>query len=96
MNEIVMTTVDLNELFDRIRTVVKEELTAERSREVNEKLLSPKETCEMFQPKITTATLKNWTDDGLIQDHWLGGRKFYKYSEILSSLKTLRRYRRAA
>jgi hypothetical protein len=96
MNEILMTTVDLNELFERIRTVVKEELLAERTRELNEKLLSPKETCEMFHPKITTATLKNWTDDGLIQDHWLGGRKFYKYSEILKSLVTLKRYKRAA
>jgi hypothetical protein len=41
---------------------------------------------------ITKATLTSWTKQGLLQDHRIGGRIFYRQSEILASTKKLSKY----
>lgn len=58
-----------------------------------ERLLSPAETCTFFSPPISKMTLNNWSKQGLIPMHRLGGRVFYKRSDILSSLQTLKKYK---
>lgn len=57
----------------------------------DEKLLSPKETCALFSPKISIPTLSRWTSNGLLNRYDIGGRVFYKYSEIIKSL-SLKKY----
>jgi len=56
-------------------------------------LLSPAEACKMFQPAITKLTLSKWAKDGLIPEHRIGGRIFYKRGELLESVKTLKKYK---
>lgn len=58
----------------------------------DERILSPKEVCALFEPQISTRTLFNWSDQGLIRKHYLGGKTFYKKSEILESLDKLKKY----
>lgn len=58
----------------------------------DEKILSPAQACKLFEPAISIRTLSNWSDRGLIRKHYLGGRTFYKRSEILESLDRLRKY----
>ena len=84
-----LTAPDLIELF---RVMVKEEVSQMKDKQ-EEKLLSPAETCKIFQPTISKVTLASWTSKGLLQDHRIGGRVFYKQSEVLNKLTTLRKYK---
>jgi hypothetical protein len=59
-----------------------------------EKFLSPTETCSLFQPKISKSTLNAWTSKGILKSYRLGGKVFYKLSEILESLSSVKRYNR--
>lgn len=91
-NEIIisgMTAADLVEIF---RPMIQDEVKRLKD-EQPEKLLSPKETCKMFQPAISLPTLKSWTEQDKLKDHRIGGRVFYKQSEVLASLTTLRKYK---
>ena len=94
MDNIVLIPVPLEILLQSIRGVVKEEIKAQQTIDLQEKLLSPAEACIVFQPSITKPTLKKWTDDGFLIQHRIGSRVFYKYSELLASLKTLKKYKK--
>jgi hypothetical protein len=61
--------------------------------EREEKLLSPAQTCLLFEPKISKTTLSTWTKQGLINEHRIGRNVYYKQSEILEKSKVLRRYK---
>lgn len=61
--------------------------------EKEEKLLSPAEACKIFVPKISKTTLSSWTNQGLIDEHRIGGRVYYLFSEILAKSKTLSKYK---
>jgi hypothetical protein len=95
-NNIILTPVPLETLLQSFRAIIKEEIKAEQLDQLQDKLLSPAEACKIFQPNISKVTLAKWTADGLIPDHRLGGRVFYKYSELIESLKTLKKYKRPA
>ena len=84
-----ITTPDLIELF---RVMVKDVVSQIKDKQ-EEKLLSPAETCKIFQPTISKVTLASWTNKGLLQDHRIGGRVFYKQSEVLAKLIILKKYK---
>jgi len=56
-------------------------------------LLSPAETCKMFNPAISKVTLAAWTKRGLLNESRIGGRVYYKQSEIIAGLTTLKKYK---
>ncbi len=90
----IILTFPLETLLQSFRAIVKEEIKAEHLNELQEKLLSPAEACKIFQPNISKVTLSKWTADGLIQDYRMGGRRFYKYSELIQSLLILKKYKK--
>lgn len=75
-------------MIDLLRPMIREEIRQALS-EQEEKLLSPAETCKLFNPAITKATLTSWTKQGFLQEHRIGRRVFYLQSEILASTKKL-------
>ena len=81
-------------IADMIRHVVAEEVRKAKVEELQEKLLSPEETCKLFVPAISIPTLNNYAKEGLIKKHYLGRLTFYKYSEIIEALKTYKKYSR--
>ena len=91
-NNIILTPIPLDILLQSFREIIKEEMKIQQLNDLQEKLLSPKETCALFRPKICLPTLARWSEQGLIPRHDLGGRVWYKYSEILASLKRLKKY----
>lgn len=93
MEQMILTTITPEIFFQSIRSIVKDEIKAEALNDLQEKLLSPEETCKLFTPQITKPTLAAWTEAGHLTKYHLGGRVFYKYSEIMASLKTLARYK---
>jgi hypothetical protein len=85
---------DINSLLFQIREVVKEELQNKYKTEVEEKLLSPDKAKDLFIPAISRQTLSNWTKDGLLNSYRIGGRVYYKSSEIMDAAKELRRFKK--
>jgi len=84
--------IPVDELKSLMQTLIRQEIRAKQNEELQEKLISPAETCKLFQPQISKVTLNKWTKDGRLQEHRIGGRVFYKYSEVINSLQTLKRY----
>lgn len=77
-----------------IKQAVNEEVKKVKLEELQEKLLSPAEVCKLFSPKISIGTVNNWAKEGLLKKHTIGNLTFYKYSEVIEALQTLKRYNR--
>ena len=91
-DNLILSPISLDALIKQIRDVVREEVKAELQKE-EEQLVAPSEACKMFVPAISERTLFDWASQGLIQKHRLGGRTYYKRSEIVASLKSLKKYK---
>ena len=91
-NQILLNGISAEQLIESLRPMIREEVRLVFS-EQEERLLSPAETCKLFIPAITKATLTSWTDKGWLQEHRIGGRVFYLKSEVLASTLTLGKYK---
>ena len=91
-NQILFNGITPNQLVELLRPMINEEVLRVFS-EQEEKLISPAETCKLFQPAITKATLTAWTEKGWLEDHRIGGRVYYLRSEILASTLVLGKYK---
>ena len=91
MSETIFYSVPIEDLLQKIRAIVKEEMKHEEKQE--EKLLSTAEACKLFQPAISRVTLHKWTSDGHLKRYDIGSRVYYKKSEILESAKSLKKYK---
>jgi hypothetical protein len=86
--------VPVHQLTDLFQNLIRQEVRAKQSEDLQEKLLSPKETCKLFNPAISLVTLDTWADKGLLIKYHIGGRTYYKYSEVIGALQSLKRYQR--
>lgn len=96
MDQLLLSPIPLDKLAGLFRDIVRTEIDAKHQSDLQEKLLSPSEVCQMFQPAISRVTLNSWTKLGYMQEHRIGGRVYYKYSDVIESVKTIRRYKRPA
>jgi hypothetical protein len=92
MADVLLSQIPLSDIIAQVRQVVKEEISASQQKLLEEKLLSPKEACKLFVPAISRQTLDSISKSGILQKHYLGGKVFFKYSEIMQALKTFKRY----
>jgi hypothetical protein len=91
---LILSPISLDQLSGAISSIVRQELRSKYEEDLQEKLLSPEETCKLFVPEISIGTLNNYTNQGLLKKYYLGRLTFYKYSEVLSSLKSIKKYSR--
>jgi hypothetical protein len=91
-NQILLNGLSAEELVEMIRPMIKAEVDKINSNQ-EERLISPSETCKLFVPTITKATLTSWTNQGLLDQYRIGGRVYYKKSEVLEKTKKLCKYR---
>ena len=91
-NQIILTGMSASDLVELFRPMVKDEIQKLKA-DQPEKLLSPSETCKLFNPKISKVTLASWTAAGRLQDHRIGSRVYYKESEVVANLVTLKKYK---
>ena len=64
----------------------KQELEQEKKDQDNpERLLNPKEVCELLG--ISIPTLHNWRNKGILIAYGTQQKRFYKYSEVLKALE---------
>ena len=90
--QLILSGITTAEFVEVIRQTVQKEVQRLKA-EQPEKLLSPSETCKIFQPSISKVTLSAWTKKGLLTEHRIGGRVFYKQSEVIEKLTTIKRYK---
>lgn len=93
MEKIILSPIELSDLMNNLKEVVREELMAFKRAELQEKLLSASETCKLFQPAISRVTLNAWTAAGHLKKHSIGGRIYYKQGEVMEAAKVIQRYK---
>jgi hypothetical protein len=93
MQTMMVQNVNLSELLDAVREIVVEEVKKHMKAEAAERLLSPDAATKLFQPVVSKQTLHKWTKLGLIPSYRIGGRVFYKESEVIQSAKSLKIYK---
>ena|SRR5579872_868821 len=81
------------ETLAAFRQILREELQAVQAEQLEAKLLSPAEACKLFQPAISRVTLGKWTADGLIPALKIGGRVWYKLSDLTEAGSRLKKYK---
>ena len=94
MDKILLSPITLDDLISQVRTVVKEELASKQNEDIGEKFLSPAQVCVLFKPAISKVSLSTWTKAGRLTAHRMGGRVFYKYSEVVEAVTRLRKYKK--
>lgn len=90
-----LTEIPLETLKSELQQIVRAEMISTKKSDLEEKLLSPAEVCKLPQPSISRVTLDKWTKDGKLKEHRIGARIYYKYSDVMESLQTIKKYRRA-
>ena len=63
----------------------------EKSEKEEDKLLTTQEVAKLFS--VTNVTISSWISKGLLTPCSMGGRNYFKYSEVLESMKTLKKYK---
>lgn len=91
--QIILNTISPEEMAEMIKPMIIEAIR-EVLQEKEEKLLSPAEVCKKFEPAISKTTLASWTKQGYLTEYRIGGRVFYKFSEIYKNNKALKKYLR--
>jgi hypothetical protein len=62
--------------------------------EIQEKYVSADEGRKLFNPALSRPTFESYAEKGYYNKYYLGGRTWFKYSEILAALKTIKKYGR--
>jgi len=82
---------ELHSKFDQLSGQLSELFKAKQMQ--SETLLSAADACKVFVPAISRLTLIRWTQAGHLKEHRIGGRVYYKHSEIIESAKHLEKYK---
>jgi hypothetical protein len=93
-NQVLLTPIPVDVFINQILSTINHAFETKQRKEFEEKLLTAVEACKVFVPAIAKSTLHQWTAQGLIPVHRIGGRIFYKYSEIIEAAKRVRKYDR--
>lgn len=91
-NQVILSGITAADLVELFRPIVQQEVKKIKE-DTPERLLSPAETCKVFEPTISKVTLAAWTKKDLLTEYRIGGRVFYKQSEIMQKVTTLKRYK---
>jgi ACT domain-containing protein len=94
-NLVILSKAQLDALCNNMYENVVKAIKEEKEKDLQEKLLSPEEAMKLFKPEISRTTLYRWEKAGLIVKYSNGRSSYYKYSEIMASLKTVKKYKSA-
>ena len=75
----------LDGLFDRFRSIVREEIAAAQPVKRDDKLLSRQEAADYL--KISITTLGEWTKRGTLKCKQIGRRVLYAQSDLTKALR---------
>jgi excisionase family DNA binding protein len=90
--QVVLIPVDLNAFLGLLRSEMNAVLDTRDKKNNPEKIHSRADAAKHLG--VSLSTLNDWTKQGLIECHRIGGRVFYKHSAIESALKRIKKYDR--
>jgi hypothetical protein len=88
--QMILTPVSITSLMDGVREIVRAELQQQSRADLSEKLMTAKEAADLL--RVSLVTLWQWEKDGRVKKHIMGGRAYYKHSEIMAGMDSLQRY----
>jgi excisionase family DNA binding protein len=92
MTQIILNGIELNDLLDKIATIVEDKIRGNKPAPPKSgKYLSRNEVCDLL--KISLPTLNDWTKIGRLQSYKIGNRVLYKQGEIETALESLATYK---
>ncbi len=92
MTQILLTGIDLNELLEKIASIVEDKIKGNKPEMPKSgNYLSRNEVCSLL--KISLPTLNDWTKIGRLQSYKIGNRVLYKQDEIETALVNLATYK---
>jgi hypothetical protein len=92
--KLILSPIPVEELEERFEQIIVKVIKNREITDLKEKFFSPEETRNFFNPPISKVTLHHWAQQGRIKQHKIGGRVFYRYSDIMESLVHLKKYGR--
>lgn len=93
-SNIILSSITIDELVNKVTESVLAAIAENKNLELNQKLISPAETTALFSPKISLSSLNRWTKQGLLKQYRVGGRLYYRQSEVLEAAKELKQYKK--
>lgn len=90
--KVILSPIPLDELKNEFTQIVTDALQSLKPKD--EKLLSTEETRKLFSPPISKPTLIKWTSSGKLKSYRIGGRVYYKLSEVIAAATHLKKYGR--
>jgi excisionase family DNA binding protein len=85
INSILIQNVTPDELSDKLRTIVREEILLLQPKEAKTKFLTRQEVAELL--KISLPTLNTYTQKGIIKASKIGIRILYSEDAVLDAVK---------
>ena len=86
-NQILINQIESDDFFSQIRQIFKQEIAEmlQDSTVKESELKTRKQTKELLDTSYVS--LNKWTAEGKLQSYNIGGKVFYRYSEILQALR---------
>ena len=92
-NSILIQDITPDQLTNLITTQITEQLIQLKkellNKEADDELMTRKEACKLLQ--IDSSTLWHWTNKGHVKSYVIANRRYYKRSELMKSLKPLKK-----
>lgn len=82
----------IDQISEIISRKVTEAVNSNSKKADDEKLISSKEACELFQPAISRPTLHSWAKQGKLKPRYIGSKVYYLKSEIMEAVKEIKKY----
>lgn len=92
-NSILFYGTTPEEFMHQLKQLIREELLQEQKSDLQERLISPEQSCQVFEPSISKVTLNKWEKAGYLKMYRIGGRTYFRRSEIIDAAKTFVKYR---
>lgn len=89
MNDLVFSQINTSDLIEKIAERTAQLLNSKKTQQsesVND-LMTRQETADFL--KVNLATLWRWTKNGKLIQHGIGGRIYYKRSEVANAIVSI-------
>lgn len=89
----LLVTLTIGDLKQLIKEAIAE-LNNQDQQPQSDEFLSIAAAVKLFNPAISKVTLHRWKKEGVIPAYRMGGRIYYKRSEVMAAAQNVRKYDR--
>jgi hypothetical protein len=89
--------LDLSGAKDAMREAIQEALPSISqavAAAMEDRMLSVDDARSLFTPPVSRPTFNKWADADLFPEYRVGGRRYFKKSEIIKAMPQVKRYKR--